>query len=62
MACMQELRIPFSEQQLHQPTPEHVRLMLEQLIELLTPTRREDLANPVPEALEALGFPELHEE
>lgn len=62
VACMQELRIPFSEQQLTQPTPEHVRLVLEQLVELLTATRREELANPPPQALEALGFPELHDE
>jgi kinetochore protein Nuf2 len=62
VACMQELRIPFSEQQLMQPTPEHVRLVLEQLVELLTATRREELASPVPQALEALGFPELHDE
>ena len=60
LACMQELQIPFSEQQLLQPSPEHLRSVLEQLLELLVGVPREQLAAPLSSALEALGFPELH--
>lgn len=59
--CLKELQIPFSEEQLKKPTSESIRATYEQILELLLGISREELQQPVFQALDVLSYPELHE-
>eukprot|EP00871_Galdieria_phlegrea_P000813 jgi/Galph1/1732/GphlegSOOS_G400.1 len=59
--CLKELQIPLSEEQLKKPNPESIRATYEQILELLLGISREELQQPVFQALDVLSYPELHE-
>ncbi|EME32654.1 kinetochore protein Nuf2 [Galdieria sulphuraria] len=59
--CLKELQIPFSEEQLKKPTSEGIRATYEQILELLLGISRDELQQPVFQALDVLSYPELHE-
>mmetsp|Transcript_29485 Transcript_29485/g.49579 ORF Transcript_29485/g.49579 Transcript_29485/m.49579 type:complete len:456 (-) Transcript_29485:50-1417(-) len=62
LACLSELDIQFTEQDLLKPTHESVKQVYEPLVQLLVGVTREELQQPALGAIDALEFPELHNE
>eukprot|EP00850_Spirogloea_muscicola_P008205 SM000043S15833 [mRNA] locus=s43:415710:421088:+ [translate_table: standard] len=62
LACMGDLEVPLSDGDLLKPTMEAIRPVYESVVTLLMGISREELHQPVFSAIDALEFPELHEE
>ncbi|KAA8495536.1 putative kinetochore protein nuf2 [Porphyridium purpureum] len=62
LLCMSELQIPVSEDMLKKPNVDSVRRMFEQFLGFLLEVTPEELSQPELHGLEALQYPELHEE
>ena len=60
--CLNELGVPFSESQLVKPQAAEMKEVYARFLELLTGVSEEENSQPQFIALEALEFPELHEE
>ena len=60
--CLGELGLGASVEQLAKPTYEFVHPVYEALVTALTGVTREELQQPVFVAIDALEFPELHDE
>ena len=62
LLCLSELSIEATEDDLVNPTSGKVQLMYSQFIEILLNQRREDMLQPSFSGIDALEYPELHEE
>ena len=60
--CINDMNIPFSEAELIKPTPEGMKPLYEQIVQYIYGITREEFAQPVLSAQDALSYPELHEE
>jgi kinetochore protein Nuf2 len=62
VACMGELNIPITDEDLRKPNPATIRHIYIRLLELLTYITKEEMEQPHFDAIHVLEFPELHEE
>eukprot|EP00958_Prasinococcus_capsulatus_P007104 scaffold659_cov329-Prasinococcus_capsulatus_cf.AAC.13 len=62
LLCLHELEVNFSEDHLMKPNEESVRPMYSSLVQMLVGVSREELQQPVFGAIDALEFPELHDD
>ncbi|KAK9816471.1 hypothetical protein WJX72_000700 [[Myrmecia] bisecta] len=62
LPCLKEMELPCSAAQLAKPTYEVVRPLYESMVTTLMGITREELQQPVFQAIVALEFPELHDE
>lgn len=61
-ACVREMQIPVSEDEIRNCEPSAIRKVLEVFIESIMGVTREEMNQPAFAGLSALGYPELHEE
>ena len=62
LACLNELEMQAEDSQLSKPNYDFVRQLYENLVVLLVGITREEMQQPVFNAIDALEFPELHDE
>eukprot|EP00898_Chlorokybus_atmophyticus_P007462 jgi/Chlat1/7717/Chrsp66S07191 len=62
LACLQELELPLSEQDLLKPSYEVVKPVYDGFLHLLMGMTREELQQPVFSAINELEYPEMHDE
>lgn len=61
-ACIREMQIPVSDEEIRNCEPLAVRKVLEAFIETIMGVTRDEMAQPVFAGLNSLSYPELHEE
>lgn len=62
VSCLAEFDLPLEEAQLAKPTHDAMRAVYESVVHVLVEVSREELLQPVFSAIDALEFPELHDE
>ncbi|KAK9843984.1 hypothetical protein WJX81_001035 [Elliptochloris bilobata] len=62
LPCLKDMELPLNAAGLAKPTPELVRPVYESVVTTLVGVTREELQQPVFTAIDALEFPELHDE